>query len=288
MTTEPEKQRQGIQSIEVGTRLLRSLAANGRSMMLRDLARNSGMPAAKAHRYLVSFMRMGLVEQDPSTGRYDLGGFALELGLASLARLDPVRLAAPILDDLCEQIDETVALAMWGNYGATCVRWVEAGGPVTIALRTGVVFPLTSSATGLAFAAFYKSPYLKKHLDAELRAAAEATQTDIATLKVNLDEQLQEIRTHGIARASGSFTPGINGFSTPVFDHNNRMVAAITSLGTIGHFNTDWNSALATRIKEAAATLTYRLGQSEFTATSEQKIETRNPFNSRDKKQKNF
>ena len=70
------------------------------------------MPAAKSHRYLVSFMRMGLIEQNSYLGRYDLGGFALELGLASLARLDPVRLAAPILEDLSEEIDQTVALAM--------------------------------------------------------------------------------------------------------------------------------------------------------------------------------
>ena len=47
------KQRQGIQSIEVGARLLRALAASRRSMMLRDVARNAGMPAAKARRYLV-------------------------------------------------------------------------------------------------------------------------------------------------------------------------------------------------------------------------------------------
>jgi len=68
-STPPVKQRQGIQSIEVGTRLLRALAAHGRAMMLRDVARHAGMPPAKAHRYLVSFMRMGLVEQDANTGR---------------------------------------------------------------------------------------------------------------------------------------------------------------------------------------------------------------------------
>jgi DNA-binding IclR family transcriptional regulator len=260
MNTEPEKQRQGIQSIEVGTRLLRALAAHGRSMMLRDLAKTAAMPAAKAHRYLVSFMRMGLVEQDASSGRYDLGGFALELGLASLARIDPVRLAAPVLDELCERIGETVALAMWGNHGATCVRWVEAGGPITITLRTGVVLPLTTSATGLAFAAFYRSPYLKKQLDSELRAAAEATQTSLATLTRDLEIRLDEIRRHGLARASGSLTPGINGFSAPVFDHTQRMVAAITSLGTIGHFDMAWDSPLAHSIKEAAATLSKRLG----------------------------
>lgn len=260
MTTEPIKQRQGIQSIEVGARLLRALAANGRSMMLRDLAKNAGMPAAKAHRYLVSFMRMGLVEQDANTGRYDLGGFSLELGLASLARLDPVRLAAPILEDLCEEIGETVALAMWGNHGATCVRWIEAGGPITVTLRTGVVLPLSTSATGRAFAAFYRSPYMKKLLDAELRAAAATAECAHSSMARELESLLEEIRLQGISRASGSLTPGINGFSAPVFDHSGRMVAAVTSLGTIGHFDMEWNSPLARRIKEAAAALSRRLG----------------------------
>lgn len=260
MTTEPTKQRQGIQSIEVGARLLRTLAATGRPMMLRDLAKNSSMPAAKAHRYLVSFMRMGLVEQDANTGRYDLGEFSLELGLASLARLDPVRLAAPILEDLCERIGETVALAMWGNHGATCVRWIEAGGPITVTLRTGVVLPLTTSATGRAFAAFYRSPFLKKMLDAELRATAEITNAKPASLTRELEALLEEIRNHGISRASGSLTPGINGFSAPVFDHTGRMVAAITSLGMVGHFDMAWDSQLASNIKEAAAALSKRLG----------------------------
>lgn len=263
MTTSPEKQRQGIQSIEVGTRLLRALAAYRRPMMLRDLARNAGMPAAKAHRYLVSFMRMGLVEQDANTGRYDLGSFALELGLASLSRLDPVRLCAPILEDLCERIGETVALAMLGNHGATIVRWVEAGGPITVTLRTGTVLPLANSATGRAFVAYCRAPFLKKLLERELRTNAEETKTTITALIRDLEPIIEEIRLHGISRASGSLTPGINGFSAPVFDHTGNMVAAITSLGSFGHFDTEWNSPLAFAIKEAAQALSARLGHSE-------------------------
>lgn len=263
MTTPPEKQRQGIQSIEVGTRLLRALAAYGRPMMLRDLARNAGMPAAKAHRYLVSFMRMGLVEQDANTGRYDLGSFSLELGLASLSRLDPVRLGAPILEDLCEQIGETVALAMLGNHGATIVRWVEAGGPITVTLRTGTVLPLANSATGRAFVAYCRAPFLKKLLERELRTNAEQTGTTVTALIHDLEPIIEEIRLHGISRASGSLTPGINGFSAPVFDHTGNMVAAVTSLGSFGHFDTEWNSPLAFAIKEAAQSLSVRLGHSE-------------------------
>ena len=81
------KERRGIQSIEVGGRLLRALAQSGEPMMLRDLARQAGMPPAKAHPYLVSFSRLGLIEQDQATGRYEFGALALELGLVSLRRL---------------------------------------------------------------------------------------------------------------------------------------------------------------------------------------------------------
>lgn len=266
MPTIVSDDRQGIQSIEVGFRLLDVLAATSRPMMLRDIAKGAGMPAAKAHRYMVSFMRIGLIEQDRASGRYDLGSYALQLGLSGLGRLEPVRLAAPVLEDLCEEISETVALAVWGNHGATVVRIVDAGGPVTITLRAGTVLPLYKSATGRAFAAFYRAPYLKKLLDDELHQAAEATKTSITNLKRQLEKNLTDIRQHGISRATGSLTPGINGFSAPVYDHSQTMVAAITSLGTVGDFNVEWDSPVAKAMLIAAEKLSLRLGYEKPTA----------------------
>jgi DNA-binding IclR family transcriptional regulator len=260
MATKIEGDRQGIQSIEVGFRLLTVLAATNRSMMLRDIAKGAGMPAAKAHRYMVSFLRIGIVEQDSSSGRYDLGAYALELGLSGLGRLDPVRLSGPILEALCEEIQETVALAVWGNHGATIVRIVDAGGPITITLRPGTILPLCNSATGRAFAAFYRSPFLKKMLDQELKEASETSKTSITTVRRQLEKSLTEIRSHGISRASGSLTPGINGFSAPVYDHTGSMVAAITSLGSMGEFNVEWDSPVAKAMLEAAKALSHRLG----------------------------
>lgn len=265
MVTKVSSDRQGIQSVEVGFRLLRVLASTNRPMMLRDIAKGAGMPAAKAHRYMVSFMRIGIVEQDPSSGRYDLGAYALELGLSGLGRLDPVRLAGPVLEALCEEIHETVALAVWGTHGATIVRIVDAGGPVTITLRPGTVLSLCKSATGRAFAAFHKSPFLKQMLDDELRREAESSKTAVTTIRRNLEKQLGEIRSHGIARATGSLTPGINGFSAPVYDHTGSMVAALTSLGSIGEFSVDWDSPVARAMLRAAQTLSHRLGHSHAT-----------------------
>lgn len=253
--------RQGIQSIEIGSRLLQALVDFGRPTMLRDLALAAGMPAAKAHRYLVSFIRMGLVAQEQATSRYTLGPFAVSLGLASLALLDPIRLATPVLEELCEKIGETVALAVWGTHGATIVRQIDPGGPIAVVLRTGAVLPLATSATGRAFLAFHRAPYMRELLERETRELSEKTGTSQAALREDLDNILADTRARGIARASGSLTPGINGFSAPVFDHTGSMVAAITSLGAVGHFDTEWNSPLAITILEAADQLSRLLGQ---------------------------
>ena len=74
----------GIQSVEVGGQLLKALALNGRPMALKDLAAAAAMTPAKAHPYLVSFGKLGLIEQDAVSGHYGLGPLAMQLGLISL------------------------------------------------------------------------------------------------------------------------------------------------------------------------------------------------------------
>ncbi len=67
------KARAGIQSVEVGFALLDALARAIGPLMLRDLAAAAGMSAAKSHRYLVSFQRLGLVVQAARRWSADLG-----------------------------------------------------------------------------------------------------------------------------------------------------------------------------------------------------------------------
>lgn len=227
-------------------------------MMLRDLASAAGMAPAKAHRYLVSFGRMGLVEQDPVTGRYGLGPFAAELGLAALARLDPYQVALQALAELSAALDQTVALAVWGNHGATIVRWLESSQPVTASLRTGAVMPLTRSATGRVFLAFL-SQTRTTALAAEELALNARSGLEPATPEA-LQRIVEETRRHGIARAVNDMVAGVAGLAAPVFDHNGSVVLALVSLGYAGTFDAAWDGAIATALRDAAGNLSARLG----------------------------
>lgn len=247
---------QGIQSIEVGSRLLHALTKASQPQMLRDLAAEAEMPAAKAHRYLVSFARMGLVEQHPETGLYDLGAFALQLGLSALARLDPVNAATPVLRELSLETGQTVALAVWANQGATIVRWLGADTPVAASLRVGSVMPLTRSATGSAFLSFLPKETTARIVSKEL--AEHQSKGLSPSTQVEVDQLIAQTRRQGFARTS-DFIPGISGVAAPVFDHTGSMVLALVALGYSRPFDAAI-SKVTTALLRRAGELSERLG----------------------------
>src|SRR3954470_5085640 len=254
------KERAGIQSVEVGFALLQVLAGADGPLMLRDLAAAAGMSAAKAHRYLVSFQRLQLVAQDPQTTRYDLGPAALKLGLASLARLDAVKLARARVTALMERIGHTLALAVWGNHGPTIVHWEESPSAVTVNLRLGDVMPLLSSATGRCFAAYAPRDAIAPLLRDELARAQRQGRQDVPTTMTGVRAMLDEVRTRGAARVVDVLLPGIVGFCVPVFDADGHMAVGMVALGPTGTFDAEWEGAIHGPLRETAAQLSSDLG----------------------------
>ncbi len=254
------KERRGIQSIEVGGRLLTALLAHGAPMTLKDLAAAAGMAPANAHPYLVSFGKLGLIEQPAGSSAYDLGPTALQLGLASLHRLNPVRLAIPEISALATAIGHTVALAVWGNRGATVVHLEESSHPVHVNLRPGTVMSLLDSATGRVFAAYLPPKLAEQFIEGELRQLARGGEDALRPSWEQVEASLAKVRARGIERAVGSPIPGVNALSAPVFDHTRSIVLAITTMGTVGGFDPAWDGAVAKALIECTTTLSRRLG----------------------------
>lgn len=255
-----DARRAGIQSIEVGFRLLQALAAAPRAMMLRDLAAAAGMSPAKAHRYLVSFQRLGAVAQDAVSQRYDLGPFALQLGLAGLNRLDPVRKARPVLSQLRDEIDQTAGIAVWGNHGPTIVHWEESSHPVSVSLRLGDVMPLLNSATGRLYGAYLSRRQTLPLIERELAARGDVALPDMPASLAEYDAICAEVRKRGAARTRGGVLPGINAISTPVFDANGHLSMALIVLGAQSVFDAEWGGAVDRRVRDIARQISSELG----------------------------
>jgi len=261
----------GIQSIEVGGQLLLALVHHGRPMTLTDLARDADMVPAKAHPYMVSFGRLGLIEQDPVSGRYMLGPLSVQLGLIGLQQNNPVQLASTLIDGLALRTGQTIAIAVWGDRGATIVRIAESPAAVHVVMRHGTVFSLSSTASGRLFGAYRNAGEVKSLLEKErvrLRQKKSDEPQPAAGMPLAaplpswraFEIELDEVRRHGLSRSEGEVVSGVNALSAPVFDHTGQIVLAITAIGAVGVFDSSWDGPLAMAVKACAHQVSQRLG----------------------------
>jgi DNA-binding IclR family transcriptional regulator len=249
--------------VEVGFGLLDVLSKAAGPLMLRDLAGAAGMSAAKAHRYLVSFQRLQLVVQDAGSTRYDLGPASLKLGLASLARMDAVKLARERIAGLAGEIGHTLALAVWGNHGPTIVHWEESPQALTVNLRLGDVMPLLTSATGRCFAADLCKEAIAPLLKDEVGRAQKVRRAGVPASMAQARALLDEVRQRGAARVVDTLLPGITAFCAPVFDCDGHIELGIVALGPSGSFDPHWGGAVERPLRAAARRLSSDLGFQE-------------------------
>jgi DNA-binding IclR family transcriptional regulator len=207
-----EDRRRGVQAAGVALAVLAALGRATGPVGLSELATAVELAPAKAHRYLVSLIAAGMAVQR-GDGTYDLGPEAARLGMAAVARIDPVNRAADALPGLVAATGCTAMLSVWGPAGATVVRWEKAEPQLITALGVGAVLPLTTSATGQVFLA-----WLPERL---LGGAAEG-----------LAPQRAAVRQAGLARAEGSYIPGLSALAAPVFDLAGGLVAVVTLVTT--------------------------------------------------------
>ncbi len=221
----------GVQSIEVGGRILEALVRAGRPLMLRELSAGSEVPPAQAHAYLVSFRKLGLVEQDHATGRYQLGPFALQLGLARMRAFNPLRFAGEAAARLSAELALMVTVTVWGSFGATSVQVHEAADQVHVNARAGGVYSLTGTATGRVFGAFVPPAAIAPRLEEELAEGGSRQRIRAPVTRERFALEAELARRQGYAVAEGSPIPGINGLAAPVFDHTGQLQLVITVIG---------------------------------------------------------
>ena len=252
-------ERPGIQSAEVAAAILRALAEGGGAMRLSALAAATGLHRGKVHRYLVSLARTGLVVQDDKAGSYAIGPLAVTVGLVGLRRLDPVRLAYGALPGLRDRVNETVALAIWGDMGATVIALEESAQTVTLNVRVGSTLPLTNSAMGQVFAAFLPAAMTAPFLEAERFKAAGGRGPAMPSV-ADYRRTLESVAAARLARVEGTLLPGLNAMAAPVFDYRGKLSSVIGLVGHRDSLDMASDGAVAAALKATAAELSARLG----------------------------
>jgi DNA-binding IclR family transcriptional regulator len=247
-----------IQSIIVGFRLIKCLLDSHSPLSLKDLSAQTGLGNGHAYLYLTSFLNIGLVRQDATTNRYDLGPLAFDLGLAAMQRADMIELAKDAMYDLRVKTGESVFLSVWGNRGPTIVSKIDGlhGSPFT--LTVGFVNSLLETATGHIFLAFLPNWQTQELIDAELKAGPQVSA--IARLTPSVVESIiAKTVQSGFSKTGPHRKDGYASVAVPIFDHASSLRAALTLTGFREIFERK-DKAYQRDALAAAATVSNKLG----------------------------
>ncbi|PYE27427.1 IclR family transcriptional regulator [Paraburkholderia silvatlantica] len=266
----------GIQSVEVGGRLLRALADARAPLGATDLAASGDIPSSQAHAYLVSLTRLGLIKRDALSGRYEPGPLALRLGLLHLAQQPALREAVPRAAALAQALNCSVALCIGGPQGPTIVRYEHASLPLHVNLHVGTVMSLRATATGRVFCAFLGPEALEAAWAAQtaqpvwrgtshMASAAGAPQerTPDAAFLASLDT----IRARGYELAVDAPSPGVSSVCVPVLGPGREPGLTLTAIGASGVLDVRANGAVVRALRDAAAEITAAAFSSTSTST---------------------
>ncbi|MCQ3000150.1 IclR family transcriptional regulator [Pseudomonas syringae] len=257
MTTETETpaggRQQKVQAAEVGMGILKALAELAPSTSLSKLAEHVSMPASKVHRYLQALIASGFAEQDTVTNHYALGREALSVGLAAVGHLDVLKITAPHLATLRDDLNETCFLAVWGNKGPTVVYVEPSSGAVTLVTQVGSVLPLLGSSTGLVFDSFLTNSETTRLRDQE------SAHLNAAQLR-EIEQHLSDIRSSGVHQIRGLLMAGVNAVSSPIFSVGNKLAGVITMVGSASVFTDKRQAEAAQRLRATARVISARMG----------------------------
>lgn len=221
-------------------------------MTLKALAEATGYAPSKAHRYLVSLIRMKLASQDSATGLYGLGELAFELGLAAIGLLDREAYGRRAMVEISEATKHTVCLVVWANGGATVAAFDPGIGSIFVGIRVGSILSLLRSASGRVFLS-----YMPRESVAEV-LKKERAETRLGLAAV--EKLVAEVRRQGISCVRDTMMVGLSAVAAPVFDHDGRLLYVLTALGQSGGFDTSLKGQTVGIVRKRAAELSTRLG----------------------------
>jgi DNA-binding IclR family transcriptional regulator len=247
-------QRKGIQSVEHGVKLLESLIDAKKALPLKTLAGMAGMSASMAHRYLTSFIRTELVQQDQVSGHYDLGTLALRLGLAALNRSDYMQIADDEFRRLVARVDIDGHISIWGTYGVTIVRYHNRHAPILSNFRLGDVLPLLDSAAGRIFLTYLNASTTSPILKSESSKA-----DDGGLITKDIRSITDFVRAHRYAWIDGQVFHSIRALAVPIFDSQGELCASMSLVSNQASL-VRFPNAVLDDLKETASRISHRLG----------------------------
>jgi IclR family pca regulon transcriptional regulator len=249
------------QSLERGLAILGSFTAKRPVMGIADIADELGMSRSTTHRYVITLVALGYLEQGASR-KYRLGLRVTDLGMSALNSTGLREHAHPYLEELRQRSSYTSSLAVLDGAEVLYVDRVRSfrrgQGRTELDLHAGSRLPAYCTALGKLLLANLPEAERREAL-ASIKLAKRGPNT--ITGKKALSEELDQIADAGFAVNDEEMGADLYAIAVPVRDAGAEVVAAV---GLSAHSSMisleEMVDALSPHLVSAADRISARLG----------------------------
>ncbi|MCX4426702.1 IclR family transcriptional regulator [Streptomyces mirabilis] len=247
-----------VQSIERAAAILRLLAGGPRRLGLGEVAASLGLAKGTAHGILRTLQHVDFVEQDASTGKYQLGAALLHLGTSYLDINELRSRSINWADALAARSGEAVRLGTPFEGQVLVIHHVFRPDDTLQTLDVGSLLPLHASSLGKVLLA-----YGTASLESASEAGLEAYTRHTLVAPEKLTRALAEVREVGWAVEIQEMSMGEAGIASPIRGHGGLVVGAVGLSGPVERICDSHGRPrpnLITLLREAARAISRDLG----------------------------
>ena len=212
------ERRDGVQVLSRAAQMLRRLAAEPDGLTSIELADRVGLPRSTAYRIVGTLCQEGLMRVLPS-GKLRIGPGLLSI--AASGRRDLRHEAAPYLERLSHELDETVELVVLDGDEALFTNQYVSSRSLRVVAEVGDRFPLYCTACGKALLAELPHAEAERLVPAELPPLTPHTNVHRAELLRELDL----VRATGVAYDHQEHSLGISAVGAAIRDASGASAA---------------------------------------------------------------
>ncbi len=251
------------QSLERGLSILACFSPEHPVRGIADIAGELGMSRSTTHRYVITLVALGYLEQDKHR-KYRLGLHVTDLGMTVLNATGLREHAHPYIEELRRRSSFTVSLAVLEGTEIVYVNHMlgarRAAYEVAAGLASGSRLPAYCTALGKVLLAFLPEHEQRGAL-AEVRLRKRTPST--ITRRSELREELTQVRKDGLAVCDEELAPALQSIAVPVRCGSDEVVAALSmdspsSAIRVGSFAEQLAPHLVATADQISARLGYR------------------------------
>jgi len=213
-----------VLTVQRGMQVLRAFRSDRTPLSNAELVRRTGLSKATVSRLTTTLLHLGFLRHVPGGREFELGAAPVGIGHAYLAGSELLHIANPLLQELADELDVSVALSIRDGLEMLYVGSRASHRIGTLRLGVGSVLPLGSTAIGRAY--LWGLPEDEREMLVEQlgRAAGDAAPALVRGIRQSFDE----LRQTGICSVLAGYQRDAYGIALPVVVGRKRIVMSMS------------------------------------------------------------